>query len=261
MDLTDIPAAAPARNDARRVAEAEYRALLTQLRTLDQEQWAMATECEPWSVRDMVAHLAGAAEEAVRLRVQLRHLREARRRIGEADFVDVLNEQQLADREGQGGDELLAELTALAQRAPKARMKTPWFIRRRPLPSEAGGLPGDTMAYLLDVIYTRDIWMHRIDIARATGSPLAVSGVENDVVSQVVRDLDRGWGGAPFALTLTGPGGGRWLIGNAPDEETAPSVELDTAAAARLWSGRSDETGLTPDSAVATALVETRLLF
>lgn len=261
MDLTDVPAAAPARNDARRVAEAEYRALLTQLRALDQEQWAMATECEPWSVRDMVAHLAGAAEEAVRLRVQLRHLREARRRIGEADFVDVLNEQQLADREGQGDDELLAELTALAQRAPKARMKTPGFIRRRPLPKEAGGLPGDTMAYLLDVIYTRDIWMHRIDIARATGGPLAASGAEKDVVSQLVRDLDRGWAGDPITLTLTGSGGGRWLIGSAPDAETVPSVELDSVAAARLWSGRSDETGLLPGSAAAATLRGIRLLF
>jgi len=256
--MMDIPAAAPTRGQACLLAEAEYAALLTMLRGLDDPQWAAPTECAPWSVRDLVAHLAGAADEAVHLRVQLRHLRAAKARIGEAEFVDVLNEEQLADRTGRPYGELLAELTELAIHAPKARMRTPWFIRRRPLPIEAGGPAGDTLAYLLDVIYTRDIWMHRIDIARATGCELVRSEVEDAVVEQVMRDLDRTWTDDPVRIELTGRVSGTWSIGGA---SPTTRIALDAVAACRLWSGRSDETGLQPDSPVHNALLSTRLLF
>lgn len=259
--MTSPPSTAPTRDEACTLAEIEYAALLTMLESLDEAQWAAATECPPWSVRDLAAHLAGAAEEAVRLRVQMRHLRVAKRRVSTtgAAFIDMLNEQQLADRAERDHVEILAELTTLAGRAPAARRRTPWLVRRRPLPTEAGGLPGDTMAELLDVTYTRDIWMHRVDIARATGCALVRSDAEAAVVEQVVRDLARSWAGEPFTLSLSGRVAGTWSVG----EGAAPTerVELDCVAAARLWSGRSNETGLRPDTPVRARLLRTRLLF
>lgn len=250
---------APTPAQAQRAAEAEYATLLGMLAGLGQAHWDASTECAPWTVRDMVAHLSGASEEAVRLRVQLRHLRYAKKHLAQQGFVDALNEQQIADRAGLAPDDLLAELSALAGRAPASRRRTPGFIRRRPLPPEAGGLVGDTMAHLIDVIYTRDIWMHRVDISRATGCPLPDSGVEGEIVGLIVRDLGRDWHGAPFTLTLTGRVPGQWSIGGRhPD---APEIVVDCVAACRLWSGRSDETGLSRDSANADALLETRILF
>ncbi len=257
--MSHIPADPPSREQACAMAEAEYAALLGMLGNLDEAQWGAVTECAPWTVRDLVAHLTGAAEEAVRLRVQLRHLREARRQIGSADFVDVLNAQQLADRVDADSTELLAELADLAKRAPRARMRTPRFVRRRPLPPEAGGQAGDTMAYLIDVIYTRDLWMHRIDIARATGCELTPSGAEQTIVEQILRDLDRGWSHAPLNLGLSGRVRGTWTIGGAAAD--APSVAVDTLAACRLWSGRGDETGLKPGHPTEAALLASRLLF
>lgn len=251
----------PTRAEARTAAEQEYAALLVMLQGLDQSLWSAPTECSPWTVRDMVAHLNGAAEEAARLSVQIRHLRGARARVGQMSFVDALNEQQLADRRGAVPADLLTELTTLAVKAPKARMRTPLFLRRRPLPEAAGALPGDPLAYLLDVIYTRDIWMHRIDIARATGCDLPDSGAEPLVVAQVVRDLARAWPAEPIVLTLRGGVGGTWPIGSV-DEITDPArIELDTVAACRVWSGRSDETGLDPKDKATMALLEARPLF
>lgn len=258
--MTELPVAeAPSPAHAQELAEAEYVALLEMLAGLSEDQWSTPTECAPWTVRDMVAHVAGASEEAVRLRVQLRHLRKAKKQLGRIELVDSLNAQQIADRAGRTPADLLAELRILSTRAPRARRRTPRFIRRRPLPAEAGSIPHDPIAHLIDVIYTRDIWMHRIDIARATGCPAPVSSAESDIVGLVVRDLDRGWSGRPFQLSMTGRVGGHWWIGG--HTAGAPTITVDCVAACRMWSGRSNETALIPDSALMRDFLATRVLF
>lgn len=248
MNRTRAAAAAAAR--------AEYRALLDMLTGLRPHNWAQPTECAPWAVRELAAHIAGAAEESVRLRVQLRHLRTARRRGGV--FIDALNAQQIADRADRTPGEILAELAELGRRAPGTRARTPWFIRNRALPAGAGGLPGDTMGYLLDVIYTRDIWMHRIDIARATGCELPTSPAEHTIIGLVMADLQRAWTGPACRLRLRGRTDGSWDLGADP---ALPRTEftLDAIAICRLLSGRSDETGL--DSTIAEAIRHARVLF
>lgn len=102
--------------------------------------------------------------------------------------------------------------------------------------------------------------MHRVDISRAISRPMAVSGVEREVVEAVVDDLRRGWSGPPFVLELTGLVEGRWPIG-----ETTGDTEIigvDAVAWCRLMSGRSDETGLaTGDSPTRVRLAQHRILF
>jgi hypothetical protein len=46
--------------------------------------------------------------------------------------------------------------------------------------------------YLIDLIYTRDMWMHRLDICRATGREM-VQTPQHDgrITTLVVRDLAR----------------------------------------------------------------------
>ena len=57
-------------------------------------------------------------------------------------------------------------------------------------------LPDDRLGYVLDVLGLRDLWMHRVDLARATGRPLALGDHDRVVV---VRS----------SPTLAGPGRGR----------------------------------------------------
>ena len=94
------------------------------------------------------------------------------------------------------------------------------------------------VAYLLDVILNRDLWMHRVDLSRATGRPLVSGGHDQQIVAQVVRDLALGWSAAPVALELTGPAGGFWRLGSG---DPVAVVRADAVAYLRALSGRDDD--------------------
>lgn len=90
-----------------------------------------------------------------------------------------------------------------------------------------------SLGYLMDRIYTRDAWMHRIDIARAVGRP-AVLTPDHDgrIVADVVCEWARAHG-KPFTLELTGPAGGRWSSGQGTDTLTVDAVEFCRTLAGR----------------------------
>ena len=96
-----------------------------------------------------------------------------------------------------------------------------------------------TFGYLLDVILTRDPFMHRIDITHVTGASMrATADYEGVIVDDVVRE----WAerhGSPYTLHLTGPAGGRWQRG-----EGGEVISMDAFDFCRVLSGRSPGTGL-----------------
>jgi hypothetical protein len=95
------------------------------------------------------------------------------------------------------------------------------------------------LGYLVDRIYTRDAWMHRIDIARATDRPVLLTA---DHDGRLVADVVSEWAaehGRPFRLTLTGPAGGAWSAGPDGAELTVDAVEF-----CRTVSGRAEGRGL-----------------
>jgi len=60
------------------------------------------------------------------------------------------------------------------------------------------------LGYLFDIGFTRDVWMHRVDIARATGRPLELTAGHD---GRIVADILAEWAsrhGEPFSLRLTG---------------------------------------------------------
>ncbi len=92
---------------------------------------------------------------------------------------------------------------------------------------------------LMDLLYTRDVWLHTIDIARATGREPDVNAVFN---ARIVADVVAEWGrrhGQPVALTLTGPSGGVFHQG--PD---GSELNYDAVDFCRILSGREDASGL-----------------
>ncbi len=98
-----------------------------------------------------------------------------------------------------------------------------------------------TVGYLVDVILTRDCFMHRIDLARATGKALALSPEHDGVI---VDDIVREWAerhGSPYRLELTGPAGGQWSS-DLPGEPE--SIRMDAIEFCRTLSGRETGVGL-----------------
>lgn len=225
---------------AQRHSAAEFTALLQMVDRFTPEDWAKPTDCTEWTVRDMIAHLTGAAEEATHLRIQLRRLiggLRAQRRLGGLP-IDHTGVIQINDRAQLSNAELVADLRRFAATAPRGRRRQPAPIRRMRFPAVIGFRPGVNGSYAFDVIYTRDTWLHRVDLHRATGVELPTSEAEPEIVAQVLRDLDIEWRGLPFELTLTGRTPGTWQIGAG---RPAATITEDTVAYLRLLSGRSDE--------------------
>jgi hypothetical protein len=146
--------------------------------------------------------------------------------------------------------ELIAELREVGPRAIGTCLRLPSLVRaiRVPAPPPTGGLI--SLGYLTDTVFPRDLWMHRLDVALATGLPFAQTP-EHDgrVVALVMRDLaatlPRHLGGASVLYGLTGPAGGRWRIGRAAAASAA--IRMDVIAFARLSSERTGAADLRPE--------------
>ncbi len=103
----------------------------------------------------------------------------------------------------------------------------------------AGGTETWRMGYLLDVILTRDTWMHRVDIARATDRPMVLTA---DHDGRIVADVVAEWArrhGRPFTLVLDGPAGGTFTAGGGDE-----SLNVDAVEFCRILSGRATGAGL-----------------
>jgi uncharacterized protein (TIGR03083 family) len=243
MTMTTIDAprsAALSHKDAMRLAATEYQRFLDVLRALKPADWAKPTECAGWDVRAMAAHLLGMVEMAASLREQHRQLKLARS--GDGPFLDTLTALQVDERAGMTPEQITARFAKRAPKAAAGRRRTPGFIRRRTLPIPQ--VVGDheepwTIGYLVDVILTRDPWMHRVDIARATGAPHALTA---DHDGALVADVVSEWAdrhGQPFALRLTGAAGGSWSRGSG-----GPDLAMDAVEFCRSLSGRGPAEGL-----------------
>jgi uncharacterized protein (TIGR03083 family) len=216
----------------------EYALLLDLLRSLDAADWRRPTDCTEWDVQAMVAHLCGAADGNARPAESFRQALVGRRRYRRDVLVDSINMVQIADRAGRTPAQLVDELEDAGRRGVATRTKLPSWLRSIVLPI---GEPVGTkpLGYLMDRIYTRDQWMHRIDISRATDRPLVVTAEHDGLL---VADLVDEWAsihGRPFELLLTGPAGLQRTSGT--DGER---IEIDAVEFARHAAGRERGTGL-----------------
>jgi len=219
-------------------ATEEYRRLGALLDDLSDDEWRRPTDCSEWDVREMVAHLVGAAEAGASMRELVHQARRGRRLRPGADGVDGMNAVQVQERGDADPAHLRADLASAGARGVRRRTGLPAALRGLPIPF---GPPLGTkpLGYLMDRIYTRDAWMHRIDICRATGrTPELTPDHDGRIVADVVAEWARTHG-RPFALTLTGPAGGAWSSGPAGEENTLDAVEF-----CRILSGRAAGSGL-----------------
>jgi uncharacterized protein (TIGR03083 family) len=238
--VEDIPPIT--RAEAEGLARTEYGRVADQLRSLTPDDWRAATDCPLWDVRAMAGHTTGMLATFTSYRTLIGAMAAATRaakRSGEP-MIDALTSKQVADHADLTTSDLIAKIDRVGPRAARWRASRPAPFRRLPRAQEVGG-QAETwrMGYLLDVILTRDPWMHRIDTARATGRALELTP-EHD--GRIVADVVAEWArrhGRPFRLALTGPVGGEYVAGDDGEQLTIDAVEF-----CRTLSGRTAGTGL-----------------
>jgi uncharacterized protein (TIGR03083 family) len=215
------------RDVAVRLAADANDKFLAQLRQLAPEHWARPTDCPSWDVKALVGHVVGMAEMAASLPEQMKQMRAAGKAGGV--FIDALTALQVAKHAEETPEQIVARYAVIGPKAAKARKRTPGFVRARtmPQPQNVGGVDERwTIGYLVDVILTRDTWMHRIDVARAVGQQPELTAEHDGVL---VADVVAEWAerhGQPVRLTLTGPAGGTWTFGSGGPEITEDAVEF-----------------------------------
>jgi uncharacterized protein (TIGR03083 family) len=221
-----------------RLAATEYERFVAVLDGLRDDEWSLPTDCPEWDVRQLACHTVGMAAMAATPWETLRQQRRAKAR-ATAEGVDpltALTGVQVDERAHWSPERVLAETRRVGPRALSGRRRTPGFVRARTLPQVqlVGGLPERwTIGFLTDVILTRDPWMHRMDISRATGRPPHLTPEHDGVL---VADVVAEWAHrhrASYRLRLGGPAGGTWSRGSGGEE-----IALDAVDFCRLLSGR-----------------------
>jgi uncharacterized protein (TIGR03083 family) len=209
-------------------------------------EWDMATDCTGWTVRDIGVHLIASAEaqaSPIEFGRQVWAGRAITRQISGQHWVDGLNEAQLRARRAWTPNELPRRWTIASVAALSGRRRMPALLRAlpvlplgSPLGTHLGWKP---LGYLFDIGFTRDVWMHRVDMARAVGRPLVLTA-EHD--ARMVADIVAEWAGShgdPFTIDLRGPAGGCYAArgGGTP-------ITLDAVEFVRILSGRGQGAGV-----------------
>jgi uncharacterized protein (TIGR03083 family) len=249
----DVVQPAIKRPTTMRLAQTEYERVSETVEALRPDDWSRPTDCPAWDVRQLVAHIAGMAKfvsTPLELGRQLRAAK-ARRQDGQP-LVDAQTAVQVDERRHLGPDQLAAELRRVGPRGAAGRRRIPGVVRRlrMPEPQIVNGAPETwSIGYLTDVILTRDAWMHRLDIARATGRPpVLTADHDGAIVADVVAEWARRHG-RPYRLTLTGPAGGSWASGSDGED-----IAMDAADFCRVLSGRPTSDGTSPSGLLTTQL-------
>lgn len=227
-------------DEAGQLATVEADRLLALVQSLVGADWSQPTDCTAWTVRDIVAHLAGAVSsqaswaEFKRQNMANPYMKEA------AVKIDAINRRQVEDRAEATVEQLVAEFKENAPKAIRTRQRLPWLVRQLRLPM-GPPLGFTSVGYLMDTIVTRDQWMHRHDIALATGREMIVTP-EHDgrLLALVIRDLARKiepqLQNRTIDLLLIGQAGSHFRFGAGNHVDAV--IEMDVPTFNRLASGR-----------------------
>ena len=225
------------------LARTENGRMAELLRSLTPDDWGRPTDCPAWDVRAMAGHVLGMTETFTGLARFVATMVAGQRAAGNGPAIDGITAVQVKANAGLSTADLVRRMEVAGPRQAR------WRGRRRlmrAIPSTEelpeGGTERWRLGFVLDTILTRDTWMHRVDITRATGRPLELT-TEHD--GRIVADVVREWAarhGQPFRLQLTGSAGGAFAGGTHPS--SAEHRVLDAVEFCRIVSGRAPGQGL-----------------
>lgn len=245
------------RAEAMALATSQNDGLLSDLKKLAPADWERPTDCVGWSVRDIVAHVLGWAEAMTSVREGMRQtIGAVRRRKDFSSLVDAQNEVQVEGFRWLAKEELLARLELALPRFVKVRNKLGPALRH--VPYASGPTGRTTLGFIAEHIFTRDVLMHRIDIARAVDQELSVGPDERRILEDCFRD----WAtteGVDATLELTGACSGRYVGGSG----RAATIKADSIDLCRWFTGRgsTEPYEITGDKRRAEAWIDAGVKF
>lgn len=257
------------------MAREELNRFLALLEALSPDDWQKPTECTLWSVKDIVAHQGSHVYSLTRVGELLDQFNP----LQALDYLkkgmsplDAANQRQVDKRTNWTSAQLIAEIRDNSEKSLVERQRFPRLLRALATPPVPGTDKWIGIGYLLDNIYTRDMWMHRLDIAHATGREmLQNTGHDGRITALAMLDLAKTL--APklkhraIIYHLSGKAGGEWQIANAAAEAR---ISLDTLvfhriAACRITWEQALELGLVKiegdESLAKLALANTIILY
>jgi uncharacterized protein (TIGR03083 family) len=212
-------------DEAYALLRTELERLLALGEALAPADWAAATACTEWTVRDILAHQAGSYASGTSYREMVRQY--LAKPTEDQLREDAVNALQLAERADTSPAQLIAEIRRLG---PIAIRKWAYQFRMFKLISVPHPVPGRlSMRHLMWVVHSRDTWMHRLDICRATGRMFnQTMGHDDRIVALVMRDaakkVAQKLGARAVVFDLAGLAGGLWKIGTG---QATASIQME----------------------------------
>lgn len=247
LDTTQIPYVTG--EEAHKLLTTELERLLLLVENLDHEDWTKPTSCTEWNVRDVLAHQAGGYASGASFKELLHQMSGIPGQSGLPE--DGINIVQQRDRAGKSPSELIAELRKVGPVGAENWSYRFGLLKLFSIPHPVIGKL--SLRHLMWVIHSRDTWMHRLDICRATGRVFE-HDAEHDgrIAALVMRDvadvLANKYDGPALVFELSGAAGGTWKIGRG---EPAAAIHMDVLAFNIFASGRYTYEAARPQVAIS----------
>ncbi len=223
-------------DEAHRLLTTALSRFLTLIKSLHADDWSKPTACTAWNVHDMVAHQAGGYASGTSYKEMIRQYT-SKPQPGQLP-EDAINDLQVGERANKTPAELIAELKQVGEVAAHNWAYGFNAIKWIATPHPVGGFM--SIRHLMWIIHSRDTWMHRLDICRATNRAFEQTR-EHDgrivelVVLDTAKKLTKKLNGQAITLSLTGIAGGTWKIGKG---KPATEMEMDALDFNIFVSGR-----------------------
>ena len=223
-------------DEAHRLMITALSRFLNLIESLHADDWSRPTACTAWNVHDMVAHQAGGYASGTSYKEMIRQYT-SKPQPGQLP-EDAIIALQVGERADKTPSELIAELKQVGEIVAHNWAYGFNAIKWISTPHPVGGFM--SIRHLMWIIHSRDTWMHRLDICRATNRPFEQTrehdGRINElVVLDVAKKLSKRLNGRAITLVLTGIAGGTWQVGK---DDPAAEIEMDVLDFNIFVSGR-----------------------
>ena len=162
------------------------------------------TDCDPWTVKDVAAHVLGWGELAMSWS-EFRHQMAAALRGWRSNPVHAQNALQVEERAHLSPEDVVTRLEIALPALLRLRRRLSLPGRLVPFYNPLLGVT--TLGFVADMIFTRDVLAHRIDVSISAGTEISGWPPRSKGARRLHPALDPDHAGEPEVRTRRSPGG------------------------------------------------------